>query len=123
MNAILAIAALIAAVTAREIVRAVAAHVKAKDVIKVLKAAEEAAEEENRAAEAKKNEAEIEKIRDETKAALANKLSGLNDEQLAAYNRTLDEASRPAVQYIPAIPYVPWPYSQYNYSLTQWRGW
>lgn len=123
MNAILAIVALIAAVTAREIVRAVAAHVKAKDVIRVLKAAEEAAEEERRAAEARKSAAEIEKIRDETKATLADKLSDLNAEQLAAYNRTLTEASRPTVQYIPVTQYVPWPYYQYNYGLTQWRGW
>lgn len=122
MNAILAIAALIAAVTAREIVRTVAAHVKVKDAIKALKAAKEAAEEQRRADEMKKLYAEVEKMTAETKLRLAEKVSTLNSEQLAAYNRTLDEASRPPARYVPVyLPYYNYPTSYY--SPTQWRGW
>lgn len=122
MNAILAIAALIAAVTAREIVRVVAAHVKVKDAIKALKAAEEAAEEQRRELETKKLFAEVEKMTAETKLRLAERVSTLNAEQLAAYNRTLDEANRPAVRYMPVyLPYYGYPTSYYG--MTQWRGW
>lgn len=122
MNAILAIAALIAAVTAREIVRAVAAHVKVKDAIKALKTAKEAAEEQQRDLETKKLYAEVEKMTAETKMRLAEKVSTLNAEQLAAYNRTLDEANRPAVRYMPVyLPYYGYPTSYYG--MTQWRGW
>lgn len=123
MNAILAIAALIAAVTVHEIVQAVADHVKVKDNIRVLEAQKEKNESTVMATARAKLWAESEKEAAEVKLELANKITDMTSEQLAAYNRTLDEASRPAVQYIPAIPYVPWPYSQYNYSLTQWRGW
>lgn len=122
MNAILAIASLIASVTAREIVRAVAAHVKMKDAIKALKAAKEAAEEQQKELETKKLYAEVEKMTAETKMRLAEKVSTLNAEQLAAYNRTLDEANRPAVRYMPVyLPYYGYPTSYYG--RTQWRGW
>lgn len=122
MNAILAIASLIAAVTAREIVRAVAAHVKVKDALKALKAAKEAAEEQQKELETKKLFAEVEKMTAETKLRLAEKVSTLNTEQLAAYNRTLDEANRPAVRYMPVyLPYYGYPTSYYG--RTQWRGW
>lgn len=122
MNAILAIAALIAAVTAREIVRALAAHVKMKDAIKALKAAKKAAEQHQREIETKKLFAEAEKMTAETKMRLAEKVSALNAEQLAAYNRTLDEANRPAVRYMPVyLPYYGYPTSYYG--RTQWRGW
>ena len=117
MNAILTIAALVAAVTAHEIVQAVVAHAKAKDAIKLIEAKREAAEAQRAAEEARKSAAEIEKIYTTVKTELANRLSTLTEEQLAAYNRTLDEASRPTVQYIP-VPYMP-----YNYGLTQWRAW
>lgn len=122
MNAILAIAALIAAVTAREIVRVVAAHVKMKDALKALKAAKEAAEQHQREIETKKLFAEVEKMTAETKLRLAEKVSTLNAEQLEAYNRTLTEASRPAVRYMPVyLPYYGYPTSYYG--MTQWRGW
>ena len=122
MNAILAIASLIAAVTAREIVRAVAAHVKMKDAIKALKAAKKAAEEQQRELETKKLFAEAEKMTAETKMRLAEKVSTLSAEQLAVYNRTLDEANRPAVRYMPVyLPYYGYPTSYYG--RTQWRGW
>lgn len=118
MNAILAIAVLIAAVTAREIVRAVATHIKAKDALKALKAVKEAAEEQQRELETKKLFAETEKMTAETKMRLAEKVSTLTEEQLAAYNRTLEEARRPVAQYVP----VPYSYP-YNYGMQVWRGW
>ena len=108
--------------TAREIVRAVAAHVKMKDAIKALKAAKEAAKEQQKDLETKKLYAEVEKMTAETKMRLAEKVSTLNAEQLAAYNRTLDEANRPAVRYMPVyLPYYGYPTSYYG--MTQWRGW
>lgn len=118
MNAILTIAALVAAVTAHEIVQAIVAHVKAKDVIKLLKAKREAAEAQRAAEEAKKSAAEIEKIYQSTKAELASRLSMLSKEQLDAYNRTLEEARRPVVQYVPVPQFYP-----YNYGLQGWRWW
>lgn len=117
MNAILAIAALIAAVTAREIVQAVSEHVKAKDNIRALEAQKEKNESTVMATTLAKLWAESEKEAAEVKLELANKIADMSAEQLAAYNRTLDEASRPTVQYIP-VPYMP-----YNYGLTQWRAW
>lgn len=51
MNAILAITALISAVTAREIARVIAEHLKAKDALKAIKAIQETAEERRREAE------------------------------------------------------------------------
>lgn len=122
MNAILAIAVLIAAVTAREIVRAVATHIKAKDALKALKAVKEAAEQQQKELETKKLFAEVEKMTAETKLRLAEKVSTLNAEQLAVYNRTLDESSRPPVRYMPVyLPYYGYPTSYYG--MTQWRGW
>lgn len=118
MNAILTIAALVAAVTAHEIVRAVVAHAKAKDAIKLIEAKREAAEAQLRAEEARKNAAEIEKMLQATKNELANRLSTLTEEQLAAYNRTFEEARRPVVQYVPVPQFYP-----YNYGLQVWRGW
>lgn len=117
MNAILAIAALIAAVTAREIVQAVADHVKVKDNIRVLEAQKEKNESTVMATARAKLWAESEKEEAEVKLELANKITDMTSEQLAAYNRTLDEASRLAVQYIPA-PYLP-----AYYGNMQWRGW
>lgn len=119
MNAILTIAALVAAVTAHEIVQATVAHTKAKDAIKLIEAKREAAETQLRAEEARKSAAEIEKISQATKAELANRLSTMTDEQLATYNRTLEEARRPVVHYVP----VPQFYPSYNYGMQAWRGW
>lgn len=117
MNTVLTIAALVAAVTAHEIVQAIVAHAKAKDAIKLLKAKREAAEAQLRAEEARKSAAEIEKISQATKAELANRLSTLTEEQLAAYNRTLEESRRSVVQYVP-VPYLP-----AYYGNMQWREW
>lgn len=100
MNTILTIAALVAAVTVLEIVRAIVAHTKAKDEIKLVEAKlrEEAS---------RKSAAEIEQKSQELKAKLADTLSTLTEEQLATYNRTLEEMLRPAVQYVPIVQYVP----------------
>ena len=118
MNAILTIAALVAAVTAHEIVQAIVAHVKAKNAIKLLKAKREAAEAQRAAEEARKSAAEIEKISQATKAELASRLSTLTEEQLAAYNRTLEEARQPVMQYVHVPHFYP-----YNYGMQAWRGW
>jgi O-acetylhomoserine/O-acetylserine sulfhydrylase-like pyridoxal-dependent enzyme len=45
--------------------------------------------------------------------------SQLNEEQLAAYNKSLAELQRPAVQYYP-VPMVPL-FPQYQKNM-QWRG-
>jgi len=117
MNTILTIAALIAAVMALVIVQAIVAHVKAKDEIKLSEA--KLMEE-----EARKSAAEMEKISQEVKDKLANTLSSLTEEQLAAYNRTLEEAQRPVVQYVPVAQYVPMPqFYPCNYGMQAWRGW
>ena len=113
MNTILTIAAFVAAVTVFEIVQAIVAHAKAKDEIKLMEA-------KLRAEEARKSAAETEKISQELKTKLADTLSTLTEEQLATYNRALDEARRPTVQYVPYEPlfvkYVP-------YGAQAWRGW
>ena len=117
MNTILTVAALVAAVTALVIVQAIVAHVKAKDEIKLFEA-------KLRAEEARKSAAEMEKISQETKDKLANTLSSLTEEQLAAYNRTLVEMQRPVTQYAQVVQYVP--VSQFypcNYGMQAWRGW
>ena len=101
MNAILTVAALVAAVTVLEIVRAIVAHAKAKDEIKLFEA-------KLRAEEARKSAAEIEQKSQEVKAELASTLSTLTEEQLATYNRTLEEMHRPSVQYVPVMQYVPY---------------
>ena len=107
MNAILTIAALVAAATALVIV----AHVKTKDEIKLIEA-------KLREEEARKRAAEIEKKSQEAKAELASTLSTLTEEQLAAYNHTLEEMQRPVVQYVPVQQFCPC-----NYGLQAWRGW
>lgn len=134
MNAILAITALIAAVTAREIVLVIAAHVKAKDALKALETVKETAEERRRgaecqAAEAKskenawkyRKEASDAEIREaEIKSALADKIAAMTAEQLEAYNKTL----QPTVNYVPVTQYVPVPYwTPFNpqQSIMQWR--
>ena len=104
-NTILTIAALFAAVTVYEIVKAIIAHAKAKDEIKLIEA-------KLRAEEARKSAAEIEEKCQATKAELASTLSTLTEEQLAAYNRTLEEMQRPVAQYIP-----------YPYGLQAWGRW
>ena len=102
-NTILIIAALFVAVTAYEIVKAIIAHAKAKDEIKLFEA-------KLRAEEARKSAAEIETKSQEVKAELASTLSTLTEEQLATYNRTLEEMQRSVVQYVPYGPQL-------------WRGW
>ena len=100
-NTILIIAAFVAAMTAYEIVKAIIAHVKAKDEIKLFEA-------KLRAEEARKSAVEIEEKSQEVKAELASTLSTLNEEQLATYNRTLEEMHRPVTQYVPVVQYVPY---------------
>lgn len=109
MNTILTIAALVAAVIAYEIVKAIIAHAKAKDEIELFEA-------KLRAEEARKSAAETEKKFQEAKAELSNTLSALTEEQLAAYNRTLEEMHRPVTQYVPVVQYIP-------YGPQAWRGW
>lgn len=109
MNTILTIAALVAAVTVYEIMQAIVAHVKAKDEIKLIEA-------KLREEEARKSAAEIEQKSQEVKAKLASTLSTLTEEQLAAYNRTLEEMQRPVVQSV--VQYIP-----YLYGLQEWRRW
>ena len=101
MNTILTIAALVAAVTALVVVQAIVAHAKAKDTIKLIEA-------KIREEEARKSAAETEKKSQEAKAELASKLSTLTEEQLATYNRTLEEIQRPVMQYVPVVQYVPY---------------
>lgn len=112
MNTILTIVAFVAAITVFEIVQAIVAHAKAKDEINLLEA-------KLRAEEARKSAAESEKISQELKTKFASMLSTLTEEQLATYNRTLEEMHRPAVQYVPVpqfVQYVP-------YGSQVWRGW
>ena len=112
MNSILTIAALVAAVTALVIVQAIVAHAKAKDTIKLIEA-------KIREEEARKSAAEIEEKSQAMKAELANTLSTLTEEQLATYNRTLEEIQRPVMQYVPVaqfVHYIP-------YGPQVWRGW
>ena len=112
MNTILTIAVLFAAVMLLEIVQAIVAHAKAKDEIKLFEA-------KLRAEEARKSAAEIEEKSQAAKAELASTLSTLTEEQLATYNRTLEEMRRPVTQYVPVqqfVQYVP-------YGLQTWRGW
>lgn len=117
MNTILTIAALVVAVTALVIAQVIAAHVKAKDEIKLF-------ESKLRAEEARKSAAIIEKEYQEIKAKLANTLSTLTEEQLATYNRTLKEMQRPVTQYAQVVQYVPvTQFYPYNYGMQAWRGW
>ena len=101
MNAILTTVALAAVIMAYGIVQAIVAHVKTKDEIKLIEA-------KLRAEEARKSAAEIENKSQEVKAKLASTLSTLTEEQLATYNRTLEEIQRPVVQYVPVMQYVPY---------------
>lgn len=112
MNTILTIAALIAAVTTLVVVQAIVAHTKAKDTIKLIEA-------KIREEEARKIAAETEKKSQEAKAELASKLSTLTEEQLATYNRTLEEIQRPVMQYVPVAQFVH--YTPYGPQV--WRGW
>ena len=117
MNTILTIAALVVAVMALAITQAIAAHVKAKDEIKLFEA-------KLRAEEARKSTAKIEKEYQEIKAKLASTLSTLTEEQLATYNRTLKEMQRPATQYTQVVQYVPvMQFYPYNYGMQALRGW
>ena len=109
MNTILTMAALVVAVTALVIVQAIVAHVKTKDEIKLIEA-------KLREEEARKSAAEIEKKSQEVKAKLASTLSTLTEEQLATYNRTLEEMHRSVMQYVPVVQYIP-------YGPQLWRGW
>lgn len=135
MTVILAITALIAAVTAREIARLVAAHLKAKDALKALKVIQETAEERRREADYKlaaarseedaeryrKGTADINRKTEEIKARIADTIAGMTPEQLEAYNKTLE----PTVKYVPVQQYVPM-WSLYNPMQSiqqQWRGW
>lgn len=110
MNTILTIATLVAAVIVLVIVQAIVAHVKTKDEIKLI-------EEKLREEEARKSAAEIEEKSQEVKAKLASTLSTLTEEQLAAYNNTLEEARRPVVQYVPVTQFYP-----YNYGIWKFGG-
>ena len=109
MNTILAIAVLVAAVTALVVVQAIVAHAKAKDTIKLIEA-------KIREEEARKSAAEIEEKSQAMKAELANTLSTLTEEQLATYNRTLKEVQQPDTRYVQVVQYVP-------YGPQLWRGW
>ena len=101
MNTILTIAALVAAVTALVVVQAIVVHMKTKDEIKLIEA-------KIREEEARKSAAETEKKSQEVKAELANTLSTLTEEQLATYNRTLEEIQRPDTRYVQVVQYVPY---------------
>lgn len=101
MNSILTVAAIVAAVMVLEIVQAIVAHAKAKDAIKLIEA-------KLREEEARKSATEIENKSKELKANLASTLSTLTEEQLAAYNHTLEEMRRPVTQYVPVVQYVPY---------------
>jgi tRNA isopentenyl-2-thiomethyl-A-37 hydroxylase MiaE len=114
MNTILTVAALIAVVTAYEIVRAIVAHVKAKNEIKLIEA-------KLRAEEARKSAAEMEEKSKAAAAKLASTMSTLTEEQLAAYNRALEEMQRPTVQYVPGPPFYQCYYGPYG--VQPWRGW
>lgn len=118
MKALLLITAFLAAVTIHEIVQAVANHVKAKDALKLLTARKEAAEAEARRAEAEKYDKTLDNAIAERRGELSDKIASMNEEQLAAYNKSLAELQRPAVQYypVPMVPLFP------QYQNMQWRG-
>lgn len=118
MNAILTIAALIAAVAVHEIVQAVANHVKAKDALKLLTARKEAAEAEARRIEAEEHDKTLDNAIAERRGELADKIAAMNEEQLAAYNESLAELRKPAIQYYPVPIYPLFP----QYQNMQWRG-
>ncbi len=140
MNALLLITAFLATVTIREIVQAVAEHVKAKDAIKALETVKETQEAKSREAEyqlsvektkentekLKKQTAEMEKIAAETKIKLAQMIEDMTPEQLSELNRTLDNYNKPTAQYVPVpvpVPVPPWALFNQQQGITQWRGW
>ena len=43
-------------------------------------------------------------------------IKGMTEEQLATYNRTLEEMHRPVTQYVPVTQFCPW-----NYGSQAWR--
>ena len=118
MNALLLITAFLAAVTIHEIVQAVANHVKAKDALKLLTARKEAEEAEARRIEAKEHNKTLDNAIAERRSELADKIAAMNEEQLAAYNKSLAELQRPDVQYYPVPMMSLFP----QYQNMQWRG-
>ena len=93
-----------------KIIQAVTDHVKAKNAIKQIEAEKERREAAAKAAELAKLQAETEKLSAEVKLTLANRIAGMNGEQLAAYNRTLIAAQSPpryVPVYLPAYPIYP----------------
>lgn len=118
MNALLLVTVFLAALTIHEIVQAVANHVKAKDTLKILTARKEAAEAEARRIEADQHDKTLDNAIAERRGELAEKIAAMNEEQLAAYNKTLAELQRPTVQYypVPIVPLFP------QYQNMQWRG-
>ncbi len=140
MNALLLITAFLATVTIREIVQAVSEHVKAKDALKALETVKKTAEAKSREAESqhvtelimqkieltRQETAQIEKEKEEAKAALADKILSMTQEQLSALNRTLDNYNKPTAQYVPVpvpVPVPPWTLFNQQQGITQWRGW
>lgn len=104
------------------IIKAVKAHVLAKDALKAIQAEKERREAEARALELAKIDAEIEKLSAEVKLSLATKIATMNEEQLAAYNRTLIEAQRPPRYYPVYLPmYQPYPLYDLQTQLLQRR--
>lgn len=119
MNALLLITAFLTAATIHEIVQAVANHVKAKDALKLLTARKEAAEAEARRIEAEEHDKTLDNAIAERRGELADKIAAMNEEQLAAYNESLAELRKPAIQYYP-VPY--WTLVNPQQSIMQWRG-
>ena len=80
----------------------------AKEAKKVLDAAKDAAMEKRREEDARKSAAEMEKLSAEIKLALANRIASMNEEQLAAFTKALDEPKKEYVPfYLPAYFYNP----------------
>ena len=78
-------------------------HVAAKDALKLFEMQKDASDAARRAAEWQEISAKIEQSTAQTKILLADKIASLNEEQLAAYNRTLQQ---PVKQYVP-VPMLP----------------
>ena len=92
-------------------------HNKAKDDIKRIKAEEERADALRRSAESVTRMAEINKIESETRMMLANRIASMSEEQLAAYNRALDQPKKELVPMPYPVPYIPAYYPTYQSAV------
>lgn len=102
MDNIVIAVALIVAVTIHDIIQTVSQHIDAKDRIKILKAEEAAHEAAKYAATMKEMNNESEKELHEMRISHAKIIESFSPEQLATYNKTLEQLSQPKFVCVPA---------------------